>query len=213
MILAAGRGERLKPVTNTTPKALCSIADRPIIDYQLQKLAEAGFQKVVVNHAYLGWKIRNYLQTRPDLNLEIIFSPEPPGGFETGGGIYQALKHFDNQAFAVVNADIYTDYDLKQISLPNDSLAHLILTKTPEGQRADFGLNNSQLVNDPKQYTFCGIACYSPEFFNNVSPGRYSVTPILRKLASQNKVSGEVFTGNWIDIGTIDKLNMANNCF
>lgn len=211
MILAAGRGERLKPLTNTTPKALCQVANRPIIDYQLQKLAAAGFEKVVINHAYLGWKIRDYLQNRPKLNLEIVFSPEPPGGLETGGGIYHALKHFNNQAFAVINADIYSDYDLGQIHLPDTSLAHLILTKTPKGQRADFGLNKNQLVNNPKKYTFSGIACYSPEFFEDANSGRYSVTPILRKLATQNKISGELFTGSWIDIGTIEKLNLANN--
>lgn len=211
MILAAGRGERLKPLTNTTPKALCSIADRPIIDYHLHNLAAAGFTKVVINHAHLGWKIRNYLQNRQDLNLEIVFSPEPPGGLETGGGIYHALKNFETQAFAVINADIYSDYDLKNIRLPDNSLAHLILTETPKGHRADFGLNKSQLINSPPKYTFSGIACYSPDFFKNTKSGRFSVTPILRYLAEQNKVSGELFTGKWIDIGTIDKLNLANN--
>ncbi len=210
MILAAGRGERLKPLTITNPKALCEINNTPIIDYHIQNLIKAGYTKIIINHAYLGWKIRNHInELRKQLTIEIIFCPEPPGGYETGGGIYNALKYFGTEKFAVINADIYTDYDLSKLHLPNNSLAHLVLVENkPKG---DFGLANKNLINNNKEYVFTGIAYYHSSLFSNAILGRYSITPILRQLADKNKITGEVYHGKWIDIGTIEKLNQANN--
>lgn len=210
MILAAGRGERLKPLTNKVPKALCEINGIPIIDYHLENLARAGFNKVVINHAYLGWKIRNHINAKKNLPIEIIFSPEPPGGLETGGGIFNALQHFGTQEFTVINADIFTDYDLSKLRLPINSLAHLVLVKNPDKQKGDFGLSNDKFINNENQLTFSGIACYHNKILSNSTIGRYSITPILRHLAYQNKITGEIHSGKWIDIGTAEKLTQAN---
>lgn len=212
MILAAGRGERLKPLTLTTPKALCEIKNIPIIDYHIQNLTAAGYTKIVINHAYLGWKIRKHINSlKTKLSSEIIFSPEPPGGFETGGGIFNALKYFESETFTVINADIYTDFDLQKLRMPNESLAHLILVENTIRPKGDFGLSENNIIDNSKEYIYAGIGCYKKSIFADSILGRYSVTPILRNLANQNKITGEIHMGTWIDIGTINKLNQANN--
>lgn len=210
MILAAGRGERLKPITDKLPKALCPIANIPIIDYHLNKLATSGFTKIVINHAYLGWKIREHIRKNSNLDFEVIFSAEPPGGYETGGGIFHAIQHFADDPFVVINADIFSEYDFADLKLPSASLAHLVLVENPINKAGDFGINNLNMINNNKEYTFAGIACYSPKFFVNQKLGRYSVTPLLRSFASANKISGEIYSGSWVDIGTADKLSLAN---
>lgn len=212
MILAAGRGERLKPISNTTPKALCEIKQIPIIDYHIHNLCNAGYDKVVINHAHLGWKLRNHLICLgKKLPIRIVFSPEPPGGLETGGGIFNALKYFSSQTFTVINADIFTDYDLKKLSIPNESLAHLVLVENTCKTKGDFGLHHENIVNNNKELIFSGISCYNKDIFSAASHGRYSITPILRNFANQNKITGEIHNGKWIDIGSIEKLHQANN--
>lgn len=211
MILAAGRGERLKPITITTPKALCEIKNIPVIDYHIHNLINAGYSKVIINHAYLGWKIRKHIHAlRNQLPIEIIFSPEPPGGYETGGGIYNALKHFDKESFAVINADIFTDYNFKNLHLPSNSSAHLVLVKNSSKPKGDYGLSDNNLINNNNEYIFSGIACYHTSIFLDSILGRYSITPIIRRLANQHKITGEIHDGKWFDIGTIERLNDAN---
>lgn len=152
MILAAGRGERLKPLTKTCPKAMCRVQGMPLIEYHVANLAAAGFQKIVINHAYLGSQIRHHLQDGRRWGVEICYSPEPPGGLETGGGIINALPLLGNAPFITVNADIYTNFNFASIHLPKESLAHLILVDNPaHNSRGDFGLNgNRQVINDEK---------------------------------------------------------------
>lgn len=212
MILAAGRGERLKPITEFRPKALCTVHQIPLIEYHIINLAKAGFGRLVINHAYLGGQIRQHLGKGERWGVEIYYSPEPPGGLETGGGIVNALPLLGSQPFLAVNADIFTDYDFAALKLPPHSLAHLVLINKPAyAAQGDFGLSSSnELSNDERLYTYTGIACYSPELFLHNKPGRYSLTPLLRQLAAKQQATGEVYSGKWFDIGSPERLALAN---
>lgn len=208
MILAAGRGERLRPITDTCPKALCPIQGSALLEHHINNLKRAGIEKIVINHAYLGGKIRQTIGNGERWGINIHYMPEPPGGLETGGGIYNALPYLGTEPFITVNADIFTNYDFQHLQLPFNKAVHLVLVKPPShSKEADFGLSAQLLVeNQPRQYTFSGIACYDPNIFHNCSPGRYSVTPILRQLIKEKKVSGEVLQGEWYDIGSPERL-------
>ncbi len=214
MILAAGRGERLKPLTETIPKALCLVKGKPLIEHHVINLAKAGFNRIVINHAYLGGKICQYLGNGANWGVEICYSPEPPGGLETGGGIVNALPLLGDESFITVNADIYTDFDFSQLRLENNKTIHVILVdKNPAlNHYGDFGLvNNILLSNENREYTLAGICCYHPQVFNACSIGRYSVTPLIRQYASENKVAASHYKGRWFDIGTHERLLAANN--
>jgi MurNAc alpha-1-phosphate uridylyltransferase len=216
MILAAGRGERLKPLTETRPKALCIVKDKPLIEHHVINLANAGFERLIINHAYLGGQIRHYLGNGKRWGVEICYSPEPPGGLETGGGIIQALPLFENKPFITVNADIYTDFDFKQIRTKDVEYLHLILIdKNPLlHHHGDFGLiNKTQLTNSKDDYTYSGIACYHPQIFSQSKYGRYSVTSLIRDYVSKNKASGSLHQGYWFDIGSLERLQAANNYY
>lgn len=208
MILAAGRGERLRPLTDITPKALCKVHNIPLIEYHVANLAQAGFERLVINHAWLGGQIRQQLGHGARWGVEICYAPEPPGGLETGGGIVNALPLLGDQPFLTVNADIYTDYDFKKLALPETSSVHLVLINTPTYlPQGDFGLSSDNRVdNNNRHYTFAGIAYYRPTVFNHCRPGRYSVTPLLRQLAMDDQVMGTVYAGKWIDIGSSERL-------
>lgn len=213
MILAAGRGERLRPITDSIPKALCKVHGIPLIEYHVVNLARAGFTKLVINHAYLGGQIRHYLGDGKRWGIEICYAPEPPGGLETGGGIFNALPLLGNQPFLTVNADIFTDYDFIIPTLPTDSQVHLILVKKPGYcPHGDFGLSRTGfLKNNDNHYTFSGIAYYQPSLFHGMQPGRYSITPRLRELVALNQATGELYTGQWFDIGDSERLRLASN--
>lgn len=233
MILAAGRGERLKPLTNSIPKALAPVHSKPIICYHLEKLSNAGFNDVIINLAYLGKKIEATLGNGHDFGLNIDYvhenSNDSDESLETGGGIFNALPLLGNAPFATINADIFTDFDfsylisLSQIvfdQVPHP-LAHLILVPNPDlSNEGNFSLkesNNSQfsldiklMCNDfPRPYLASGITLYHPDFFNNQHSGRYSVVPLWRKYADQAKITASVHQGMWFDIGTIEKLHVA----
>ena len=212
MILAAGRGERLRPLTDSIPKALCTINTIPLIEYHVINLAKAGFSRVVVNHAHLGGMIRQHLENGGRFGVDIEYSPETPGGLETGGGIVNALPLLGNEPFITVNADIYTDYQFANLQLPQDSLIHLVLIQKPAyASHGDFGLDaHFKLENNNREYTFPGIAAYRPEVFAHLRVGRYSVVPLMRETADKNLATGEVFSGKWFDIGTAERLAWAN---
>lgn len=212
MILAAGRGERLKPVTNAIPKSLCQVQGKPLIEHHVINLAAAGFERIIINHAHLGSQIRHHLGKGSQWKVELHYSPEPPGGLETGGGIYNALKLLGTEPFLAVNADIYTHFDFSQFQLPKESLAHLILGKNPaHNKKGDFSLTeNKKLSREKPCYTFLGIAAYHPKIFETAAPGRYSLTPLFYKLIEKQQVSGAVFDCYWVDIGTVGRLQEAN---
>lgn len=214
MILAAGRGERLRPLTDNLPKALCMVKNKPLIEHHVINLAKAGFKQLVINHAYLGGQIRQYLGNGERYGVKICYSPEPPGGLETGGGIVKALPFLGEKPFLTVNADIYTNFDFSQLELEKINSIHLVLVnKNPNLQHhGDFGLiNDTQLSNLNPEFTFPGIAVYHPQVFNQCKLGRYSVVPLIRQYVSQNNATGSLYQGIWFDIGSLERLKAANN--
>ncbi len=213
MILAAGRGERLRPLTDLTPKALCKVHGLSLIEYHVTHLAHAGFNRIIVNHAYLGGQIRQQLGNGARWGIEIYYAPEPPGGLETGGGIFNALPLLGDAPFLTVNADIFTDINFATLAPPSKSMAHLIVLPKPAYlTQGDFGLSDQALINNnDRQYTFAGIAYYRPECFRALKPGRYSVTPLLRALASSDQLTGEAYNGKWFDIGSPERLKWAES--
>lgn len=213
MILAAGRGERLKPLTDSIPKALCMVQGKPLIEHHVINLAQAGYKRIVVNHAYLGGMIRQFLGNGDRWGVEITYSPEPPGGLETGGGIVQALPLFENKPFITVNADIYTDFDFKTIRLEMVNYIHFVLSnKNPALQHhGDFGLLDGICpTNFNRDYIFAGITCYHPQVFADAKLGRYSVAPLIRQLVEKQKATAVLHKGFWFDIGSIERLRAAN---
>jgi MurNAc alpha-1-phosphate uridylyltransferase len=213
MILAAGRGERLKPFTNSHPKALCIVRGKPLIEHHVINLAAAGYKKIVINHAYLGGQIRHYLGNGSRFGVELCYSPEPPGGLETGGGIVLALPFFEGQPFITVNADIYTDFNFATINLDTVEYMHLILVAKNEAlkQHGDFGLiNHIEPTNATPSHTFSGIIGYHPRVFADSPIGRYSVTPLIRQCVAEKKATAFCHQGIWFDIGNVARWQAAN---
>jgi MurNAc alpha-1-phosphate uridylyltransferase len=212
MIFAAGRGERLKPITDLRPKALCTVNHIPLIEYHVNHLANAGFERIIINHAYLGGQIRQHLGNGSRWGVDILYSPEPPGALETGGGILNALPWLGQDPFITVNADIFTDYDFSLIKNLKTNVAHLVLVPTPRYlKKSDFGLSkNGLLDNSNRTHTFSGIACIHPRLFIDLKPGRYSITPLIRSLTTDKKITGEIYLGEWCDVGTPERLASLN---
>ncbi len=209
MILAAGRGERMRPLTDTTPKPLLAVGGRPLIEWHLQALAEAGFRDVVINHAWLGAQIEQRLGNGERFGLRIRYSPEPAGALETAGGIVNALPLLGDGPFAVINGDIWTDYPLAQLprSLGED-LAHLVLVDNPPHHpQGDFALQGGRVVADAEpRLTFSGIGVYAPQLFAGLEPGVRPLAPLLRAAMAERRVGGEHYRGRWFDIGTPERL-------
>jgi len=209
MILAAGRGERLRPHTDITPKPLIQVGKHRLIEYHLLNLARAGIEDVVINISWLADQIRETLGDGSNYSLKITYSDEGDEALETAGGIINALPYLDDEAFIVINGDIWCDYDLS--SLVNRQMqheAHLVLVNNPEHNTdGDFALEQGLIKNSGDvQLTFSGIGLYTHEFFVDTDPGKKALAPILRKKSELNKVSGEYYNGQWIDIGTIERL-------
>jgi MurNAc alpha-1-phosphate uridylyltransferase len=209
MILAAGRGERLRPHTDITPKPLIQVGRHRLIEYHLLNLARAGIGDVVINISWLADQIRDALGDGSNYSLNIIYSDEGEEALETAGGIINAMPHLGDSPFIVINGDIWCDYDLS--ALTNRKLeheAHLVLVKNPEhNPNGDFALDNGLIKNSgDDMLTFSGIGLYKPSFFEGIKPGKKALAPILRKKSEENKVSGEIYNGEWVDIGTIERL-------
>jgi MurNAc alpha-1-phosphate uridylyltransferase len=210
MILAAGRGERLRPMTDITPKPLLEVRGKPLIVHHLEALAQAGFDEIVVNLSWLGQRVRDYLGDGSAYKLRIEYSEEPEA-LETAGGILQALPLLGDN-FIVVNADIFTDYDfalLKQI----DSVAHLVLVDNPQHNTdGDFSLEQSMVGNNAvPRYTFSGIGRYQRSFFDGLASGKQALAPLLRNAADNKLLTGELYRGEWFDIGTPERLQALND--
>ncbi len=211
MILAAGRGERLRPLSDVTPKPLIEINHKAIIEYHLEKLALFGFSKVVINVAYLGGKIIKTLGDGSRWNLEIIYSDETlSGGLESGGGIVNALGYLSD-TFLVVNGDIMCDYEFDAHFSLGESLAHLLLVKNPPHNKdGDFGIKNGFLTNE-REFTFSGIGYYKKALFDGLEVSKFPLAPLLRENAKM--ITAELYSGKWIDVGTIDRLSEARAIF
>lgn len=207
MILAAGRGERLRPFTDTTPKPLLQVNGRCLIEYHLVSLVAGGIVDIVINHAHLGEQIVHRLGDGSRYGARIRYSPEDAGALETGGGILRALPLLGDTPFVIVNGDIWTDYPFDKLPRAIDSLSHLVLTDTPPYKSGgDFALEGGRVHNDGEpMLTYTGIAVIHPRLFEVCTPGAFPLTPLLRAAADANRVGGEHFHGRWVDVGTPER--------
>jgi MurNAc alpha-1-phosphate uridylyltransferase len=208
MILAAGRGERLRPLTDEMPKSLVEVRGEALIERHLNGLRAAGVETVVVNLGWLGDKVLERIGPGDRFGLNVIYSNEGDDILETGGGIHRALPMLGEEPFLVVNADIYTDMPFSGIGLEAGDLAHLVLVPTPaDNDAGDFALEGDRIRNSGDELlTFSGVSVYRPEFFAGCTPGRFSVVPLLRTAADAGRVSGSVYAGLWRDAGTPARL-------
>ncbi|MBV7494209.1 N-acetylmuramate alpha-1-phosphate uridylyltransferase MurU [Pseudomonas sp. NPDC086112] len=209
MILAAGKGERMRPLTLTTPKPLVRAGGVPLIEYHLRALATAGFSEIVINHAWLGQQIEDYLGDGSRYGVSIQYSAEGEP-LETGGGIFRALPLLGDEAFVVVNGDIWTDYDFSVLHQPIAGLAHLVLADNPAHHPSgDFALVDGHVQDgrsDTSTLTYSGIAVLHPHLFDGCSAGAFKLAPLLRKAMADGQVTGERLNGHWVDVGTHERL-------
>jgi MurNAc alpha-1-phosphate uridylyltransferase len=221
MLLAAGKGTRMLPLTATTPKPLLKVGGITLIEHQIRKLAAAGFADLVINHAWLGPQIEQALGNGSALGVSIQWSAEGEP-LETAGGIVRALPLLGPEPFAIVNADIWTDFPFASLrnALAATDLAHLVLVANPEHHpRGDFSLSGSArllasevppLASPPgagaQRYTYSGIAVFNPHLFDDLADGKAPLLPCLLKAISLRRASGEVFGGDWVDVGTPERL-------
>jgi len=216
MILSAGRGERMMSLTKTTPKPLLKVRGLTLIEHSIIALKKAKITDIIVNVAYLGWQIKAYIGNGARMGVKVTYSDEFSGALDTAGGIINALPLLGKEPFIVINSDVLSGYDLSNLSLPVDSLAHLILVDNPEHNKTgDFSLteDNRVLISQPNNLTFSGIGIYHPDFFKpyTPTPGKLALYPLLKDAISKNTLSGEHFDGRWQDIGTPERLEQANN--
>jgi len=218
MILCAGRGERMRPLTDTTPKSLLCAKDKPLIQYHLERFAAVGVNEVVINYAHLGEQIRDFCGDGSAFGVSIVYSPER-SALETGGGILKALPHFGSDPFIVVNADVWTDFPFSTLLKCPNGKAHLVLVANPpEHPEGDFclpsGVDEGQIVSqcdNQDKYTFSGISLLSASLFENCKNSRFPLGPLLRVAISEGAVTGEYYEGVWFDVGTPDRLNAVQN--
>jgi MurNAc alpha-1-phosphate uridylyltransferase len=208
MLLAAGRGERMRPITDSTPKPLVQVGGRPLIAWHLAALARAGIREVVINLSWLGAQVRATLGDGRDYGVAITYSDEGPVPLETGGGIFRAVPLLGPGPFLVVNADIWTDIDFAAVALEEHAHARLLLIPNPPHHPGgDFGLEGDLVVTrDTDRYTYSGVGVYRPEFFGGCTPGRFPLLPLLNRAIAAGLVRGEVHRGEWCDVGTVERL-------
>lgn len=208
MLLAAGRGERLRPLTDTIPKALVEVRGQSLLERHLLALKAAGIETVVINLGWLGDHIVDRIGCGAGYGLNVVYSPEGDNVLETGGGIVRALPMLGRRPFLVVNADIYTDMPMPPARLEQHSAGKLFLVATPAyRQHGDFDLVAGRVRNaTAAALTFSGVAIYRPEFFADCSPGRFSIVPMLRAAADADQLAGELYTGRWADAGTPERI-------
>jgi MurNAc alpha-1-phosphate uridylyltransferase len=212
MVLAAGRGERLRPLTDQTPKPLLEVRGQPLIAWHLHSLARAGVREAVINLAWLGAQLRAALGSGERFGLRISYSEEPEGALEVGGGIFHALPLLGAAPFLVVNGDTYTDLDFTRLSIPPHSLAHLVLVPNPAHHpQGDFTLHAGAVgtAGEPR-LTYSGIGVFRPELFAGCSAGRFPLLPLLRAAIAAGRLSGERYDGAWTDVGTAARLASLN---
>ena len=208
MLLAAGRGERLRPITDTLPKPLVPVGGRPLIAWHLTALARAGVREVVINLSWLAQRLRDALGDGSAYGVSITWSEEGPVPLETGGGIFRALPLLGPSPFLVVNADIWTDIDFATLALEADALAHLVLVPNPpHNPRGDFGLERDLVVGRGTQsFTYSGVGLYRPQFFAGCTGERFPLLPLLNRGIAARRVRGELHRGAWSDVGTAERL-------
>jgi len=208
MLLAAGRGERMRPLTDTLPKPLLCVAGKPLIVYLIEALAAAGIQDLIINHAWQGEQLVQRLGDGSAFGVNIRYSPEPAGALNTGGGIFQALPLLGDEPFLVCNGDLWTDFDFTTLPMQFSELAHLVLVDNPPHHpEGDFVLCKGQVLPlDAPCLTFSGIGLYRQTLFKNCPGGTFALAPLLRQAMLTQPLSGEHFQGQWYDIGTPQRL-------
>jgi MurNAc alpha-1-phosphate uridylyltransferase len=214
MILAAGRGERMRPLTDQLPKALLEVRGKPLIVYHLEKLSRLGLTEVVINLAWLGQLIRERLQDGSQWNLKIRYSDEAGSALETGGGIFRALPWLGADPFLIVNADVYTDFDFGSLCIASEAWAHLVMVPNPaERPRGDFSFRDGPdragvLVDQPDlpRYTYSGIGLYRRELFDGCAAGKFPLLPLYRQAIAAQRLHGQIYSGPWSDVGTVDRF-------
>ena len=214
MILAAGRGERMRPLTDKLPKPLIEVRGKPLIVWHIEKLSSLGFKEIVINIAHLGYMLPEALGDGSKWGVRLIYSDEQKeGALESAGGIIKALPLLGDDTFLVVNGDIWCDYEFDKNLNLKDDLAHLILVPNPEHNRnGDFTLQKNRVFNEGKErYTFSGIGYYSPKLFDGLTCKKQTLAPLLREAVTKDKISGFLYSGRWHDIGTPQRLKMTDS--
>ena len=213
MILAAGRGERMRPLTDSVPKPLIEVNGKPLIQYHIENLVLSGMSSIVINHARLGAQIERYPGDGSRFGADITYSPEGDVPLDTGGGIFNALPLLGPNPFVVVNADLWTDFPFHNLPSQPKHLAHLVLVPNPpHNPGGDFSLTGVQTgVTGAPLLTFTGIAVYRPELFARCTKGIFPLAPLLRNAVTRQQVTGELYSGKWMDIGTPERLEELRN--
>lgn len=208
MILAAGRGERLRPLTDEIPKSLVEVGGQSLLERHLENVRTAGIRTVVINLGWLGDKIVERVGSGSQYGLEVVYSQEGEDILETGGGIHKALPMLGSEPFLVVNADIYTDMPVPDVELGDEHLGHLVMVPTPDYRdNGDFDIDAGLIRNgEHAVQTFSGVAVYRPGFFDGCEAGRFPLAPMLREAADRGQLSGSLYEGLWADVGTPQRL-------
>lgn len=217
MILAAGRGERMRPLTDHTPKPLLPVAGKPMIQYHIETLAAAGVGEIVINLAWLGSQLRAALGDGSQFGVRIEYSDEGDSALETGGGVFQALPLLAGSSgkdrFIVVSGDVFTAYPLGDAvkKLAAEDVAHFVVVPNPDFHtRGDFGLAGDRLTDSGERYTYANIGVFDPEFFKGCKPGRFPLAPLMFDWIRQGRVSGELYRGVWHNVGTHQQLQQID---
>ncbi|HUA90839.1 MAG TPA: nucleotidyltransferase family protein [Steroidobacteraceae bacterium] len=214
MVLAAGRGERLRPLTDTLPKPLVQAGGRPLIVWHLEALRRAGITEVVINLSWLGERLKAALGDGRDFGVRITYSEEGPVALETGGGILRALPHLGPGPFLVVSGDIWTDFDFGTLALEHGSLGQLVLVPNPAHHpRGDFGLSGGRILAAAaatERFTYGNIGLYRPEFFAGCADGRFPLLEPLNRAIAAGRLGGQLYLGRWCDVGTPERLAQLN---
>jgi MurNAc alpha-1-phosphate uridylyltransferase len=208
MILAAGRGERMRPLTDEMPKPLLPVNGKPLIEYHIESLVRGGIREIVINLAWLGGQIRDSLGMGSKYGIKITYSDEGPEALETGGGIFRALPLLGDEPFWLVNGDIFCVYDYRERGLTDGMLGHLVMVPNPrQHMEGDFSLMNDKVTARAAQtLTYSGIALLHPALFAGCIDGKFPLAPLLNKAIEQGALSGERFDGHWVDVGTPERL-------
>lgn len=203
MILAAGRGERMRPLTDDIPKPLLAVGGKPLIQYHIERLVAAGVSDIVINFAWQGAKLRSAIGDGAKLGVRIQYSDEGDYALETGGGICKALPLLGDDPFIVVSGDVWTDFPFSSLRLAPNDVAHFVVVPNPDFHaKGDFGLDGARMTDSGSKYTYANIGVFTPQFFAGREPVRFALAPLMFDWIRKGRVSGELYEGAWHNIGT-----------
>jgi MurNAc alpha-1-phosphate uridylyltransferase len=212
MILAAGRGTRLRPLTDNCPKPLLPVAGRPLIAHQIEALAASGFTEIVINVAYKADMFPAALGDGSQFGVTLHYSVEPEFAYETGGGIFNALDHLGDH-FLVISGDLFTAFPYHTLRRPPERIAHLVMVD-PLPKGGDFGLKDGFLtLSASNMFTYGNIGVYRRELFDGCKPGSFPLVNLLRPAIAQQQITGEYFQGRWYNVGTVETYEELNGTY